>query len=165
MRDADLQLSPHSSLYSCKSSQIHFGFLFQLMKPDSVVSYRINLLFIYLTAGTASAAGIHLAMLISADSPNVITKFINSFHHVHVLCPSDGSTLPHLSDGQPGVYTAIIKEVVGSLKADFDEFGVGEDVLHTLEQVRLPAQPEPPTLGLCHSLLTLTKTSRNGNRE
>ncbi|PVF96729.1 TFIIA-domain-containing protein [Serendipita vermifera] len=32
----------------------------------------------------------------------------------------------------PTVYRAIIEEVVGSLKEDFEEFGLGEDVLHTL---------------------------------
>lgn len=33
------------------------------------------------------------------------------------------------------VYTAIIKEVVDSLKADFDEFGIGDEVLATLHEV------------------------------
>ncbi|CAG7854576.1 SubName: Full=Related to TOA1-transcription factor TFIIA-L {ECO:0000313/EMBL:CCA70544.1} [Serendipita indica DSM 11827] len=35
---------------------------------------------------------------------------------------------------QPTVYRSIIDEVIGSLKPDFDEFGVGEDVLLTLQQ-------------------------------
>jgi hypothetical protein len=75
--------------------------------------------------------------------------------------------MPQFSNGQPGVYSAIIHEVVGSLKADFDEFGVGEDVLRTLQQVRLPA-PLLTSLGhmprILSSVLMLTQTSRNGNR-
>jgi hypothetical protein len=90
------------SSYFLQSSQIHFGFLSQIVKPDSVASHSIYLSFIYLTAGTASAAGIHPTMLISADSLNVITEFINSFHHIHVLCPFDGSTLPHFLMGSLG---------------------------------------------------------------
>jgi hypothetical protein len=36
---------------------------------------------------------------------------------------------------QPGVYRSIIGEVIGSLKTDFDEFGIGDEVLDTLRQV------------------------------
>jgi hypothetical protein len=39
------------------------------------------------------------------------------------------------ADLQPGVYRSIIGEVIGSLKADFDEFGIGDEVLDTLRQV------------------------------
>jgi hypothetical protein len=38
-------------------------------------------------------------------------------------------------NNQPTVYRAIIEEVVGSLKEDFEEFGLGEDVLLTLRNV------------------------------
>lgn len=37
---------------------------------------------------------------------------------------------------QPSVYRNIIDDVVASVRADFDEFGVEEDLLALLQQVR-----------------------------
>lgn len=43
---------------------------------------------------------------------------------------------------QPTVYRTIIDDVIANVRADFDEFGVEEDILALLQQVR----PSPPIL-------------------
>ena len=38
---------------------------------------------------------------------------------------------------EPAIYRAIIDEVITAIKSEFDEYGVGEDVLADLNAVRI----------------------------
>ncbi|ELU35660.1 TFIIA domain-containing protein [Rhizoctonia solani AG-1 IA] len=54
----------------------------------------------------------------------------------HPTCPRK----PHNDapvHGQPQVYRAIIDEVMANIKSEFEEFGVDEDVMAQLQNVRL----------------------------
>ena len=44
--------------------------------------------------------------------------------------------IPALRAIEPAIYRAVIDDVILSIKSDFDEYGVSEDVLADLQQVR-----------------------------
>jgi transcription initiation factor TFIIA large subunit len=39
---------------------------------------------------------------------------------------------------EPAIYRAVIDEVIASIKPEFDEYGVGEEVLAELQHVSIP---------------------------
>ena len=39
---------------------------------------------------------------------------------------------------EPNIYRAVIDDVIASIKPEFDEYGVSEDVLHDLQDVSVP---------------------------
>ena len=40
---------------------------------------------------------------------------------------------------EPSIYRAVIDDVIGSIKPEFDDFGVSEDVLAELQSVSMPS--------------------------
>ena len=49
---------------------------------------------------------------------------------------------------EPTIYRAVIDDVIASIKPEFDEYGVSEDVLHDLQDVSTPSSSYP-TLAIC----------------